>query len=78
MKSPSRDTIMIMQNGCRGDVVFDAKTDELAEHYAEDFGARRIASISSGGPKRFMLAGEDAWLFFSKYLVEEVEEHETK
>lgn len=47
-------------------------------HYAEDFGARRIASISSGGPKRFMLADQDAWLLFSKYLVEEIEEHETK
>ena len=29
-----------IDNGCRGDVVFDAKTDELAKHYAEDFGAR--------------------------------------
>lgn len=66
-----------IDNGCRGDVVFDAKTDELAKHYAEDFGAKRIPSLSSGGPKRFMLADEDAWLLFSKYLVEEVEENET-
>lgn len=67
-----------IDNGCRGDVVFDAKTDELANHYAEDFGAKQIASLSSGGPKRFMLADEDAWRLFSKYLVEEVEEYETK
>ena len=67
-----------IDNGCRGDIVLDAKTDELARHYAEAFGAKRISSISSGGPKRFMLADEDAWLLFSKYLAEEVEEYETK
>lgn len=65
-----------IDNGCRGDIVFDAKTDELAKHYAEDFGAKRIPSISSGGPKRFMLADEDAWLLFSKYLIEEGDENE--
>ena len=64
-----------IDNGCRGDVVFDAKTDELAKHYAEDFGAKRIPSAMSGGPKRFMLADEDAWMLFSKYLVEEEQEH---
>ena len=57
--------------GCRGDVVFDAKTDELARHYAKDFGAKLIPSATSGGPKRFMLADEDAWKLFSKYLDEE-------
>lgn len=57
--------------GCRGDVVFDAKTDELARHYAKDFGAKLIPSAASGGPKRFMLADEDAWKLFSKYLDEE-------
>lgn len=60
-----------IDNGCRGDVVFEAKTDELARHYAKDFGAKRIPSLSSGGPKRFMLADEDAWALFSKYLSEE-------
>ena len=60
-----------IDNGCRGDVVFEAKTDELARHYARDFGAKRIPSQSSGGPKRFMLADEDAWTLFSKYLSEE-------
>lgn len=57
--------------GCLGDVVFDAKTDELARHYAKDFGAKLIPSATSGGPKRFMLADEDAWKLFSKYLDEE-------
>ena len=60
-----------IDNGCRGDVVFEAKTDELAKHYAEDFGAKQIPGLSSGGPKRFMLADEDAWALFSKYLSEE-------
>ena len=57
-----------IDNGCRGDIVFDAKTDELARHYAEVFSAKRISSISSGGPKRFMLADEDAWLLFQNIL----------
>lgn len=60
-----------IDHGCRGDVVFEAKTDELAKHYAEDFRARQIPSASSGGPKRFMLADEDAWRLFSRYLTEE-------
>lgn len=67
-----------IDNGCRGDVVFDAKTDELAKHYAEDFDAMRIPSITNGGPKRFMLADEATWQLFPKYLVEEVNEDEAK
>ena len=67
-----------IDNGCRGDVVFDAKTDELAKHYAEDFDAMRIPSITNGGPKRFMLADEAAWKLFSEHLVEEVNEDEAK
>lgn len=58
-----------IDNGCRGDIVFDAKTDELAKHYAEDFGAMHILSITNGGPKRFMLADEAAWQLSLKYLV---------
>ena len=60
-----------IDHGCRGDVVFDAKTDELARHYEADFHARRIPSLGSGGPKRYMLADEDAWRLFSKFLKEE-------
>ena len=59
-----------IDNGCRGDVLFEAKTDELAKHYAMDFGARPIPS-RNGGPRRFMLADEEAWHLFSKYLIEE-------
>ena len=60
-----------IDKGCRGDVVFDAKTEELARHYAQDFGAKQIPRGFGGGPKRFMLADEDAWNLFSKYLTEE-------
>ena len=60
-----------IDHGCRGDVVFDAKTDELARHYESDFHAKRIPSLKSGGPKRYMLADEDAWQIFSKFLKEE-------
>lgn len=60
-----------IDNGCRGLVVFDAKTDALAKHYAEDFHALPIPSASEAGPKRFMLADEEAWKLFSKFLSEE-------
>ncbi len=59
-----------IDSGCRGDILFEAKTDELAEHYARDFRARLVAGLP-GGPKRFMLADEDAWRLFSKFLTEE-------
>ena len=62
-----------IDHGCRGDVVFEAKTDELARHYEDDFGAKRVASISPGGPKRYMLADNDAWRLFSGYLTKEGE-----
>ena len=60
-----------IDHGCRGDVVFEAKTDALAKHYAEDFHALPIPGASAAGPRRFMLADEDAWNLFSKYLSEE-------
>lgn len=60
-----------IDHGCRGDIVFDAKTDALAKHYEEDFHALQIPRASSDGPKRFMLADEEAWRLFSKYLSEE-------
>lgn len=58
-----------IDHGCRGDVVFEAKTDELAYHYEREFRARRIASLGAG-PKRYMLADEEAWDLFSKFLKE--------
>lgn len=60
-----------IDNGCRGVIVFDAKTDALAKHYEEDFHALPLPNASSSGPKRFMLADEEAWNLFSKYLSEE-------
>lgn len=62
-----------IDHGCRGDVVFDAKTEELALHYEADFHAKRIPSLESGGPKRYMLADENAWQLFSKFLKEDSE-----
>ena len=56
-----------IDNGCRGDVVFDAKTDELAMHYERDFNAKRVAG-GYNGIKRYMLADDDAWQLFSLYL----------
>ena len=62
-----------IDHGCRGDVVFEAKTEELAEHYESDFHAIRIADEFSGGPKRYLLADEDAWNAFSQFLKEDAE-----
>lgn len=61
-----------IDNGCRGDVVFEAKTDELACHYEEDYHAVRIPSLGEG-LKRYMLSDERAWLLFSKFLEEDTE-----
>ena len=60
-----------IDQGCRGVVVFEAKTDSLAQHYALDFHALELSRRSSESPRRFMLADEDAWKLFSKYLAEE-------
>ncbi len=57
-----------IDHGGRGEVIFDAKTEQLAEHYRNDFHALEITSSRSGGPKRFMLADAEAWQVFSKYL----------
>lgn len=63
-----------IDHGCRGVLVFEAKTDELAEHYKEELCALPIPAIHSGGPKRFMIADENAWNLFSCYLTEEENE----
>jgi hypothetical protein len=62
-----------IDHGCRGDVVFEAKTDALARHYETDFHAIRIPSENAGGPKRYMLADEYAWAMFSRFLKEGTE-----
>ena len=53
---------------CNGVVVFEAKTDELEQHYIRDFGARPVASLYLDGPKTFMIADEAAKNIFSSYL----------
>ena len=53
---------------CNGVVVFEAKTNELEQHYIRDFGARPVASLYPGGPKTFMIADQAAKDIFSSYL----------
>ena len=61
-----------IDHGCRGDVVFEAKTDELAEHYLKDFHALEIPRAGFGTPRRFMLSDSASWEIFSQYLMEEI------
>lgn len=51
-----------------GVVVFEAKANELEQHYIRDFGARLVASLYPGGPKTFMIADQAAKDLFSSYL----------
>lgn len=53
---------------CNGVVVFEAKTNDLEQHYVRDFGARPVASLYPDGPKTFMIADEAAKNIFSSYL----------
>lgn len=53
---------------CNGVVVFEAKTDDLEQHYIRDFGARRVASLNPGGANTYMVADEAAKDIFSSYL----------
>ena len=56
-----------IDNRFRGDVVLEAKTTELARHYAEDYGAVRLPSFSSAAP-RFLIADSAAKAIFFSYL----------
>ena len=56
-----------VDNGFGGDVVLEAKTTKLAEHYAKDFGAVKLPSLSSAAP-RFIIADEAAKRIFFSYL----------
>ena len=56
-----------VDNGFGGDVVLEAKTTKLAEHYAKDFGAVKLPSLSSAAP-RFIIADESAKRIFFSYL----------
>ena len=56
-----------IDNGFNGDVVLEAKTVELARHYAMDFGAVRLPSFGSAAP-RFLIADAAAKQIFFSYL----------
>ena len=60
-----------IDHGLRGTIVFEAKSTRLAEQYRDQYHAKQVATLHSGGPPRFMLADEDAWNIFSKYLFQE-------
>ena len=53
---------------CNGVVVFEAKTDELEQHYIRDFGARPVFAKQSGGPIMLMIADNAALSLFNTYL----------
>ena len=57
-----------IDSGHGGVVTFAAKTDELYEHYIQDFHAVPIFQPLPGGPKLLMLADEGAQEIFSTYL----------
>ncbi len=52
-----------IDHGLTGDVVLEAKTDELARHYERDFGAVRIPVFQSTAP-RYLIADEAAKRIF--------------
>ena len=56
-----------IDNGLRGDVVLEAKTTELAEHYERDFGAVKLP-IFSADASRFLIADDAAKNIFFSYL----------
>lgn len=56
--------------GGNGDILFEAKTDALKDHYIHDFGAIPVDSAQSGGPLRLLICDESAAGLFIKYLSE--------
>lgn len=56
-----------VDNGFGGDVVLEAKTQELARHYEADFGAVRLPTFMSSAP-RLLIADEAAKRIFFSYL----------
>ena len=53
--------------GFGGDVILEAKTDKLAEHYRDDFGGLELPAFDGGAP-RFLIQGEAAKRIFFSYL----------
>lgn len=58
-----------VDNGFGGDVILEAKTPELAEHYIDDFGAVQLPGFHSFAP-RFLIADDAAKRIFFRYLTE--------
>lgn len=56
-----------IDNGFAGDVVLEAKTTSLAQHYEKDFGAVRLPLFGSSAP-RYLIADEAAKRIFFTYL----------
>lgn len=56
-----------IDNGFAGDVVLEAKTDELARHYEKDFGAVAVPVFQTAAP-RYLIADEAAKKIFFTYL----------
>lgn len=57
-----------IDNGFAGDVVLEAKTTSLAQHYEKDFGAIQLPVFNSSAP-RYLIADEAAKRIFFTYLV---------
>lgn len=57
-----------IDHGLAGDVVLEAKTPELAQHYERDFGVVKLPSFESSAP-RYLIADEAAKRIFFTYLV---------
>lgn len=56
-----------IDNGFAGDVVLEAKTTKLAQHYEKDFGAVPLPAFDSSAP-RYLVADEVAKRIFFTYL----------
>lgn len=56
-----------IDNGFGGDVILEAKTSALAEHYHRDFGGVELPAFGDQAP-RFLIQGEAAKKIFFSYL----------
>ena len=56
-----------IDNGFAGDVVREAKTTQLAQHYERYFGAVLLPALHSSAP-RYLIADEAAKRIFFTYL----------
>ena len=57
-----------IDNGFGGDVILEAKTDALADHYKNDFGGIELPSFGDSSAPRFLIQGEAAKNIFFSYL----------